>query len=153
MCKNLGAGGRKEEVGRVQERETCTVMSGNRPRPDHRSLTLVVPDRGTIGWSAIARSSTAGCWAGGDQWSPAGHRMQSVQIVPDPLTCKFLAFKKKLVPSFFMFFYRPLYVARAWASWEGGGCVCTVPPFFEACSYTWECEIFHSSWSFEISFL
>jgi hypothetical protein len=30
--------------------------------------------------------------------------------------------------------------------------VSTTPPFFEACPYTWECEIFHSSWSLEVSF-
>jgi hypothetical protein len=30
--------------------------------------------------------------------------------------------------------------------------VCTTPPFFEGCPYTWKCEIFYSSWSLEISF-
>ena len=35
------------------------------------------------------------------------------------------------------------------AFWKNG---CTVPPFFEACPYTWKGEIFHSSWSLEISF-
>jgi hypothetical protein len=35
------------------------------------------------------------------------------------------------------------------ASWENG---CTTLPFFEACSYTWEGQIFHSSWSLEILF-
>jgi hypothetical protein len=33
--------------------------------------------------------------------------------------------------------------------WESG---CTTFPFFEACPYTWEGEIFHSSWSLEILF-
>jgi hypothetical protein len=32
--------------------------------------------------------------------------------------------------------------------WENG---CTTLPFFEACPYTWEGEIFHSSWRLEIS--
>jgi hypothetical protein len=35
------------------------------------------------------------------------------------------------------------------AFWENG---CTTLQFFEACSYTWECEIFHSSRSLEILF-
>jgi hypothetical protein len=35
------------------------------------------------------------------------------------------------------------------AFWENG---CTTLPFFEACPYTWEGEIFHFSWSLEISF-
>jgi hypothetical protein len=35
------------------------------------------------------------------------------------------------------------------AFWENG---CTELPFFEACPYTWEGDIFHSPWSFEISF-
>jgi hypothetical protein len=30
--------------------------------------------------------------------------------------------------------------------------VCIAPPFFEGCPYAWECEIFHFSWNFEISF-
>jgi hypothetical protein len=34
------------------------------------------------------------------------------------------------------------------AFWENG---CTAPPFFEPCPYTWEGEIFQSSWSLEIS--
>jgi hypothetical protein len=33
--------------------------------------------------------------------------------------------------------------------WENG---CAVLPFFEPCPYTWKGEIFHSSWSLEISF-
>jgi hypothetical protein len=33
--------------------------------------------------------------------------------------------------------------------WENG---CTTLPFFEPCSYIWEGEIFHSSWSLEICF-
>jgi hypothetical protein len=33
--------------------------------------------------------------------------------------------------------------------WENG---CRVLPFFEPCPYTWKGEIFHSSWSLEISF-
>jgi hypothetical protein len=35
------------------------------------------------------------------------------------------------------------------AFWEN---VYIAPPFFEACPYTWEGEIFHSSWSLEILF-
>jgi hypothetical protein len=35
------------------------------------------------------------------------------------------------------------------AFWENG---CTTLPFFEACPYTLEGEIFHFSWSLEISF-
>jgi hypothetical protein len=35
------------------------------------------------------------------------------------------------------------------AFWENKG---TILPFFEACPYTWEGEIFHSTWSLEISF-
>jgi hypothetical protein len=30
--------------------------------------------------------------------------------------------------------------------------VCTAPPFFEACPYTWKCWIFHPSWILEILF-
>ena len=33
--------------------------------------------------------------------------------------------------------------------WENGR---TTLPFFEPCPYTWEGEIYHSSWSLEISF-
>ena len=35
------------------------------------------------------------------------------------------------------------------AFWKNG---CTTLPFFEACPYTWEGEIFHHSWSLKISF-
>jgi hypothetical protein len=48
--------------------------------------------------------------------------------------------------SFFSFFLDVMRMGLAF--WENG---CTSPPFFEACPYTWKCEIFHSSWSLEIS--
>jgi hypothetical protein len=35
------------------------------------------------------------------------------------------------------------------AFWKNG---CIALPSFEPCPYTWEGEIFHSSWSFKISF-
>jgi hypothetical protein len=35
------------------------------------------------------------------------------------------------------------------AFWENG---CIVLPFIEPCPYTWKGEIFHFSWSLEISF-
>jgi hypothetical protein len=35
------------------------------------------------------------------------------------------------------------------AFWENG---CIALPFFEPCPYTWEGEIFHSSWRLEILF-
>jgi hypothetical protein len=34
----------------------------------------------------------------------------------------------------------------------GGGGVYIAPPFFQGCPYTWECEIFHSSWNLGILF-
>jgi hypothetical protein len=43
-----------------------------------------------------------------------------------------------------------LHVARALASLRGGGKVCTTPPFFEPCPYTWKGEIFHPSWTMEV---
>jgi hypothetical protein len=44
---------------------------------------------------------------------------------------------EKLVTYIFLIFFKPLHVARAWASWEGGCMYRT--PFFEACPYTWKC--------------
>jgi hypothetical protein len=35
------------------------------------------------------------------------------------------------------------------AFWKSG---CTTLPFFDTCPYTWKGEIFHFSWSLEISF-
>jgi hypothetical protein len=48
---------------------------------------------------------------------------------------------------FFIFFFGVMRMDLAF--WENG---CTTLPFFEACPYTLECEIFHSSWSLKISF-
>jgi hypothetical protein len=61
--------------------------------------------------------------------------------------------------------YRPLF-SNFFNSFFGGGILwgslkmslafrengCTALPFFEPCSYTWNGEIFHSSWSLEILF-
>jgi hypothetical protein len=48
---------------------------------------------------------------------------------------------------FFSFFF--CYHEDGLAFWENGF---ITPPFFEPCPYTCKCEIFHSSWSLEISF-
>jgi hypothetical protein len=48
---------------------------------------------------------------------------------------------------FFTFFWCVMRMGLAF--WENG---CTAFPFFKACPYTSKGEIFHSSWSLEISF-
>jgi hypothetical protein len=46
-------------------------------------------------------------------------------------------------------FFNIFVLGMGLAFWENG---CTTLPFFEPCPYTYESEIFHSSWSLEISF-
>jgi hypothetical protein len=77
---------------------------------------------------------------------PAGRSPQSERLhaspLPPPLFPIFLVFK------FFFGFMRKfengLGILAEW---------CTTLPFLEPFPYTWKGEIFHSSWSLEISFL
>jgi hypothetical protein len=77
-------------------------------------------------------------WPALNHWSPANRGPQSIKLRVGPLFPILLVF-------YFILFFDCLEMGLAF--WENG---CTTPPFLEACPYTWEGEIFQSSWSLKI---
>jgi hypothetical protein len=96
-------------------------------------------------WKKLKSLNILYDWRPRGGWRPTVARRPR-RRTPD-LSSQPIFFVKNLF-SFFLFFLRPLHVARAWASWGG---VCTSPPFFEAFAPTLgsvkSCKL-HGDWRF-----
>jgi hypothetical protein len=75
----------------------------------------------------------------GDQRLPIGRSPSDRPFPAAPFFCALFGF--------FNFFFNVMTMSLAF--WKNGY---TTILFFEGCPYSWEGEIFHSSWSLEISF-